>query len=1243
MDCWNGCVGESGEAIKVGLESDGAAPSLETKVEDVFAQPQEHHVPPPVASEAVKLKVEEPFSSKLKSGTKPSLNRAPSNFSTGSDTGSAKGGGGGSGPAVAGGNEKGGVAKRWSLLLGSTASSIAQAAGYELKDTERMIAFGPKSMAPEVLPEKLNKIKGGHPNRIRTTKYTLLTWLPLSLLFQFQRTANIYFLYISCLVVWSWSPKNWKSKIFPFAGVLLWTALKDLFEDRRRKRDDDTENGTKSWRLKREKVAEGEDPFEFVVWRDILVGDVVLVKEDAAFPADLILLHPAGNTEAFISTVMLDGETSLKVRQSPSICEVMSNKIEKAEGKKWTDAQLKPDGEFPSMNLKQMMVKFMDGLQRPGVVFKFPQPTPVLSDVRGTLQPVGSTDQELVCAYTEDNFLPRGCVLKNTPFCLGVCMYVGDETKTRLNASTSRQKFSNMQTNLNNCVRGLLIVLFACCLIATIISFASQGALAVYLSEVPEPARNFAIRFFMFNVTFYHVVPMSLYVIYEMLKLVLAFQVNSDRAMYDPVRDMCATARTAEVMEEMGQVNFLFSDKTGTLTANEMVFARCHCAGQDLGEFRPNKDTQAPGDGMAKTRKLLASQDTSDPLYQDLLNLFTCLAVCHAVQVTQKEGPDAKPTDLLYSGMSPDEVALVEAAYQTGISFAGRRKTVGSSSEVVLKGPGASERRFTVLHELAFNSDRKRMSVVVKHKGSIWCITKGADSVMEKLLRTPFDKECASDLNIFSKQGLRTLIVGMRNVAEEEYEAWNRDFVAARNIIDDTKEAEMARVGALLETGLKFVGVTAVEDRLQDGVPEAIQIIKEAGIRLWVLTGDKTETAVDIARSCRLFVDNTVMAYAIQANDAREAEDKLLKAHALLDGKGDTGLVLDGQTLIHALQSKECRKIIYDLGVISRSCICSRLSPMQKLELVQLVRAQNKMAITLAIGDGANDVPMIQGAHVGVAIRGKEGTQSVQASDVAICYFRFVVPLLLCHGRKSYRRVAFFLNFYMYKNLVLIMTDIIWMFQDKFRARIAFPEYLSVGFNVLYVAWHVMFVIGFDADIKDSVAVTKPLLYGVGPARQLFNLRTFTCWMLTGCVQGAICWVIPFVMIGTTQYQRLAPSQFWVCSTCVFTAINVVCWIKLSIYSESPFKMSTLLSTAGAILCYLIAVACLGYTPIGNSFQPTMNKVPGDAWGKGKNIGAMVIAVAVAMVPDFLYLALAYFVWPSELSKAKRQRAPVTK
>jgi len=309
-----------------------------------------------------------------------------------------------------------------------------------------------------------------------------------------------------------------------------------------------------------------------------------------------------------------------------------------------------------------------------------------------------------------------------------------------------------------------------------------------------------------------------------------------------------------------------------------------------------------------------------------------------------------------------------------------------------------------------------------------------------------------------------------------------------------------------------------VEDRLQDGVPEAIETVKAAGVRVWVLTGDKTETAVDIAKSCLLFTSETHIAYAVDAESIAEASQKLRDAKTMLDDLDwdkDKGLVLDGRTIKHAFLDETCKDIIYELGLASRSCVCCRLTPLQKRQLVELVHEKSPSTITLAIGDGANDVPMIEGAHLGVAVRGKEGCQAVQVSDVAISQFRFLVPLLLCHGRRAYRKIALFLCFYLYKNVALAMGDVVWMHQDQYRGRIAFPEYLSVNYNFLFTSWHILFVLGFDCDVDDSVAVSTPSLYSSGPNRELFNGGVFTSWMIVAVYHGVVAWRICLRQEGT--------------------------------------------------------------------------------------------------------------------------------
>jgi len=1165
--------------------------------------------------------------------------------------------------------------EKWTYLFKEADAAFKPVDSVIVQGDDRKISMHPDGV--DVVPGELNRVRGGKPNTLRTTRFTLLTWIPLSLMQQFKRIANIYFLFICVIVCFPWSPKSWHSKLGPFVLVLFWTACKDMYEDLRRRRDDRAENSQAVRRLVKGKNGL-KDRFEEVTWKDVLVGDVLFIEKDDAFPADTLLLHPAGGSECFISTVMLDGETSLKERSAPSVFEALSRECGK-KSQHWLAMQAESDAGAPARKSGQKTelarTKSMDNAEdeagrswkemepefhkyfstmcQVGLDIKLAAPTPTLQDVRGGIHmrsKDAASGATAVCPFGEINFLPRGCVLRNTAWVLGIAAYVGDDSKCRLNAMQGRvNKFSNMQVNLNNVIVGLLGFLLALCSAATIVFVAGEGTLAEPTGEHP------IIMFFKFIIIFYHIVPLSLYVVYEMLKLLLGYLLASDKQMVDPDTGEGALPRTADLMEEMGQISFIFSDKTGTLTRNEMVFAECDIGGTDMGEFRGN---DAPG--LQKVKQVFgdgeegeaghASTATS-PTFHNMVDFFTCLAVCHSVvrerQADCKQSAEpngagnssVKPT-ALYSGASPDEVALVDAACNAGIEFKGRkRRYAGSSSELIVRGPGSKERVFVQLFELPFSSDRKRMSVIVRHKGDIWCITKGADSVMEGLLREPLSADSQTHLNTYAAKGLRTLIIGMKKVSQEEWEEWSADYITAREVINTTKESGMAAVAARIEKGLKFVGITAVDDRLQDQVQETISLVKEMGIRLWVLTGDKTETAVDIARSCSLFTSSTTLAYAVKGSSAKDAEDRLLKAYSELEGKADAGIVLDGQTLLHALKSPECRKVIYDLGMVSRSCICARLSPQQKLQLVQLVREQDPKTITLSVGDGANDVPMIYGAHVGIAIRGKEGTQAMQASDIAISQFRFLMPLLQCHGRRAYRRVAMFLCFFLYKNITLIMLDIVWMFQYKFQGLIAVPEWLSINFNPIFTSLHMLLILALDKDISDEQANKNPALYKVGPARKLFNVKVFSKWVILACYHGVVCWTIPYTILDPDidNVVKTEPSDFWVSSVTSFSCVVFVVCLKLMLVAQNPLGLHTWLPTLITFVMFFIVIFCFSYVWFGPTMQPNMKGMFGDMIGNSKVYMSVAAVCLVALTPDVIMLVTEKLFFPSDLDKARRR------
>ena len=726
------------------------------------------------------------------------------------------------------------------------------------------------------------------------------------------------------------SPKRWQSKVFPYILVLTWTCLKDLYEDTRRRRDDRLENEQTCWRY-----SASHSP-EQIPWRLVKPGDFVCTLCDEAFPADLLVCY-AKHDCAFISTVNLDGETNLKLR-TPIFSQQQPGEV---------------DGNWKPAAPPQEASEMVSQMCKEELQVRLAAPCADLAEMSASVSP-GRVQGIEVAGY--ENFVPRGCVLRNTAWILSIVAYAGKDTKQCLNSAKVSGKVSNMQRLLNRCVYGLLGALSVTCIYMATAAWIQD-------SETDWPVRCLA-----YAITLYHVVPISLYVAFEVLKLILGRFIDADPQMSD--ERGWARARTADLVEELGQVDFVFSDKTGTLTANDMRFARC-CARQTvLASFLPDPfGATIPG----REQTLRIFRERTHELH-DVSWFFTCLALCHTVQVDS--------ATLTYSGPSPDEVALVEGAHLVGVSFKSRRRS--SKGEEVLISVNGEHRVFTVHHVIEFSAERKRMSVLCEHCGLVYCITKGADSIMCPLLTEPLGQS-EEQLRSFSQMGLRTLVVASKEVPN--YASWQDKWLSLKASLGSREE--LAEHESTMEQGLQFVGISAVEDKLQDQVPEAVAQLKDANIRLWVLTGDKTETAVDIAFSCNLFSKGTELVFLTTSTCNAPLHECLASAQKRLE-QTCCGLVIDGQTLQRILEEK-AEEALFKLAIKSRSCVCSRLSPAQKRQLVDAVR-KHSSSITLAIGDGANDVPMILGAHLGIGLRGKEGSQAVQACDVAISQWQPQTP-----------------------------------------------------------------------------------------------------------------------------------------------------------------------------------------------------------------------------------------------------------
>ena len=529
----------------------------------------------------------------------------------------------------------------------------------------------------------------------------------------------------------------------------------------------------------------------------------------------------------------------------------------------------------------------------------------------------------------------------------------------------------------------------------------------------------------MFLVIFNYIVPISLYVTIELQKFLGSKFLAWDRDLYDPESDEPARCNSSDLNEELGQVEILFSDKTGTLTENIMIFKEASIGGRqypsDVLRRRPNtasafssfandsrrNDHQLPG------RK---NEVEGDPEEEERVNEFlTALAVCHTVQVADQEEDAAEAhvnegfvgdsgvsretgftaDRLEYNAASPDEKALVEACEQFGVQFLGEEEAEKITCRVKDSRAKHQEiKEFTKLFVLEFDSTRKRMSVIVRYPcGRVFIVTKGAEtSVLPLCLSGPIEAT-NRDIDRYALVGLRTLAVACRQLSERDLAKFQQDFAAAQQAIEGREEA-IQSVFADIEKGFNLLGATAVEDKLQEGVRDTLVAMADAGVSVWILTGDKKETAINISYSCghlqpgmavldvtgqtNMTVTGKLQGYADQINTMEE----------------NFGLVVDGSALTLIMPIQENRELLYQVASNCKAVVCCRMSPLQKSEIVRMMKNSPLKPITAAIGDGGNDVAMIQEAHVGLGIMGKEGRAAVRSADFAFAKFRFVKKVI---------------------------------------------------------------------------------------------------------------------------------------------------------------------------------------------------------------------------------------------------------
>jgi phospholipid-transporting ATPase len=466
---------------------------------------------------------------------------------------------------------------------------------------------------------------------------------------------------------------------------------------------------------------------------------------------------------------------------------------------------------------------------------------------------------------------------------------------------------------------------------------------------------------------------------------------------------------------------------------------------------------------------------------------LTHLALCHTVIIDEKE--EDERNKISYNASSPDELALVNAARYFGYFF----KKRDNDDNMVVVHPDGSEEKYTLLNVIEFDSDRKRMSVIVKFPDDkIKILCKGADSVIFARLKNKDNVDGTNKyLSDYAKEGLRTLLLAEKEISEQDYEAWSEKYNEAALSLQNREEA-INQVAEQIEKEFELIGATAIEDKLQDDVANTISILKKAGIKIWVLTGDKIETAINIGYSCHVLSDDMYQ-HLIDGESSAKIMKQLVKALKKYSQQQtySHALIIGGDSLMRVSLKEDLLEKFMNLAENMKVVLACRVSPKQKAEVVKFVKNRYPQATTLAIGDGANDVNMITSADVGVGISGLEGQQASRASDFAIGQFKFLRTLLLFHGRESYRRIAYTVGYMFYKNVIVIMTAFWFGLVSNYSGQPIFDQWLYQFYGIAFTAFAIMWFAVFDYEYPKDVLLNDPKYYVVGLENLLFTNYRF--------------------------------------------------------------------------------------------------------------------------------------------------------
>ncbi|KAG4085047.1 phospholipid-translocating P-type ATPase [Neocallimastix lanati (nom. inval.)] len=897
-------------------------------------------------------------------------------------------------------------------------------------------------------------------NVIRNQKYNIITFFPVVLYEQFKFFLNLYFLLVALS---QFIPALKIGYIITYFGPLVFilsiTISKEAYDDLLRKKRDNEENSQKYEIL----TADG---FKHIPSSKIKVGHLIRIHENQRVPSDLLLLRTSNiNGECFIRTDQLDGETDWKLRTAVS-----------------TTQQLKFDSELYDYQASI----YAENPHKD--IYKF----------IGTFTPFSASEESISTPLNVENTIWANTVLASGT-AIGLVLYTGRDTRSVMNTNFPKTKVGKIDWEINRLAKILCVVTF----IVSFVLIALNNFRGIWY-----------ISLFRFLIIFSSIIPISLRVNLDLGKTYYSYDIMHDDEIPGTV------VRTSTIPEELGRVEYILSDKTGTLTKNEMELKQIHLGTlsyttEAMEEIRSNLLMLYETQNEVNNIRFKRSKDMANRIK----DIVIALALCH--NVTPIISEDGK---LTYEASSPDEIAIVKWTEKIGMTLIYR-----DTKKIKLKTPIDTILEFSILEIFPFTSETKRMGIIVKDEitNEITFYMKGADVVLSKMVlyNDWLDEECGN----MARKGLRTLVIARKKLSNNSYMTFKKKYDQAKLSVAD-RNGEMEKVQTSIENDLELLGLTGVEDKLQDNVKTTLELLRNAGIKIWMLTGDKVETASCIAVSSKLVSRNSSIVKFFNLNSMTDA-----------------CLVIDGETLQLCLSG--CKDLFYEMTKNLPAVVCCRCSPTQKADVTKLIKTKIKNCVC-AIGDGGNDVSMIQSADVGVGIVGKEGKQASLAADFSINQFQHLASLLLWHGRNSYKRSAALSQFIIHRGLIISVIQTVFSAMFYFAPIALYQGLLLVGYTTVYTSGPV-FSLVLDKDINYATAMKYPELYKELLKGRSLSFKTFFQWMLISVYQGGII-MTGSILLFEDQFQNIKSITFTalIFNELLMVALEVKTWHKTMVLAE---------------------------------------------------------------------------------------------